>query len=891
MTVSTTFPRARRDIWSELDEDEEFDNLGEGKEEADSYDEEVKKDIRWKETGGRAEMKQDCLKNISAVEGPEQTDSIAPLHDQDIPRSAIEEVPEDPPSSPPNAPDPSIIADTTFIPPSFCPSNILQTSTPRAHTSTYPSVPTPSDNGTPKLPHPAPVNQTSTSRILSSRIHETPEYIASPIDSPSTSLYRPSIDPTSAGEGRGKRDDPSTPVPIGRSALSDIKSKRDHQAISKHFDLLSKVLVKDPIKGKGKGRQPIGKALSVAAGLGGKVFDGLRFCLTSEVNQAAKLKQRADIITNLGGQVVLQPDTAITHVIYDAGKSASLLAAKLGLETLSELPEGTVCVKWDWVVQCKMAGRKLDPTPWLSFPKTSFSRAVSANAIRPTSRIFDITDQLRGQSVAITRKREPTASDSDTEESLRKRTRLGQTKSITLFPPVIERSETNGVAGQSKIHQMANMDITVATEHNLPSGPGWEKASRTERDALDDMIAGVVEGSLEDPEASDEDDEQRDEDEVNKHSTTGVNTKINGYKCSQKNDGKGYTGPNEWLAKKFEELHDLYQGQVGKNSFAIRGYQRAAGIMRRIDYPITTGAQARAIPGIGQSLADRIDEFLSGAQGRAFYENTEQARCIALFKDIYGVGRHHANDLYRLGARTIDDLRSGRFALTAGQMIGLQLYEDLRARIPRDECRQIFEIIRSEAQAIDDQLWIEIMGSYRRGQETSGDVDILITRNGGEVNGKKGVLGELIRRLKKRGLITHDLGTPTVWDAPEAKWMGVGKLSSVHKHRRIDILCIPFEHWGAALLYFTGNEVVGISAIIRSNVSSKANDYHQFNRSMRLYARKTGYNLNQRGLYKGVLRGKDGLKQTEGELVASRTEQDIFNALGLRWRHPHHRRP
>ncbi len=62
-------------------------------------------------------------------------------------------------------------------------------------------------------------------------------------------------------------------------------------------------------------------------------------------------------ISKLGGQVTLQPDTAITHVIYDSGRSASVLTRELGLQTLSELPEGTVCVRWDWVVQCKMAVR------------------------------------------------------------------------------------------------------------------------------------------------------------------------------------------------------------------------------------------------------------------------------------------------------------------------------------------------------------------------------------------------------------------------------------------------------------------------------------------------------------------------------------------------------
>lgn len=52
--------------------------------------------------------------------------------------------------------------------------------------------------------------------------------------------------------------------------------------------------------------------------------------------------------------MVIEPDTAVTHVIWDQGSSASGLAKKLGLQTLSELPEGTVCVKWSWVVQCQL---------------------------------------------------------------------------------------------------------------------------------------------------------------------------------------------------------------------------------------------------------------------------------------------------------------------------------------------------------------------------------------------------------------------------------------------------------------------------------------------------------------------------------------------------------
>lgn len=146
------------------------------------------------------------------------------------------------------------------------------------------------------------------------------------------------------------------------------------------------------------------------------------------------------------------------------------------------------------------------------------------------------------------------------------------------------------------------------------------------------------------------------------------------------------------------------------------------------------------------------------------------ARAIATFKDIYGVGKTFANELYRRGARTIDDLRTKDYQLTAGQKVsttstppltapqlGLELYDDLNSRIPRDECRQIFEAIRESALAIDGKLWIEIMGSYRRGNEDSGDVDILITRDTADGLTHAGVLRRLVSDLHSRGIFTHDV--------------------------------------------------------------------------------------------------------------------------------------
>jgi DNA polymerase lambda len=126
------------------------------------------------------------------------------------------------------------------------------------------------------------------------------------------------------------------------------------------------------------------------------------------------------------------------------------------------------------------------------------------------------------------------------------------------------------------------------------------------------------------------------------------------------------------------------------------------------------------------------------------------------------------------------------------------LYDDLNSRIPREECRQLYDIIRAEAVSIDPKIWIEIMGSYRRGQETSGDVDILITRDTADGLNHSLVLKKLVDRLKSRGIITHDvrstagvprlkyqLSLPHDWRALEAKWMGVGRLDQNSKFRRI----------------------------------------------------------------------------------------------------------
>lgn len=550
---------------------------------------------------------------------------------------------------------------------------------PTGH-STLPSVPTPNEASTP-LPLPLPLPRASTSRLRHATL-QTPDAIPSPIDSPNTT-----------GPSKSALE-PGTPVPLGNAAFAALKGKKDYRTLTKHFEAFEKTVAKreeaNTSKSSTLSRTKSASSRGLPA-LGGRVFSGLRFCIPPELGQVTKHKQRWDIvspttyerakrgqISKLGGQVTLQPDTAITHVIYDK-TSASILARDLGLQTLSDLPSATICIRWDWVVNCKLAGKLLNVAMYLSFPKTAFTRTVSTDTapFKVPSRIMDITDRLHGKSISISKKREHTASDSDTESPRKPRRAplargsIGLSRSTLAINPLLK--------GQP----------SIATSHAIPSGPGWQIAPKEGQDALDEMISGVMNGTV------------HDEDQVVDDDLSGnPDSRGDYFRCGQKHEGMGNHGPNEWLAKKFEDLHDLYQGVQGKNPFAIRQYQQAASICRRTLVPITSGKEALGIKGVGQSIADRaslaivpgpdlalkcqIDEFINGGLGRQYYEDNEQSRTIAMFKDIYGVGRTFANELYRRGARQMADLQTKDFGLTPGQMVNMS-----RSRLTTDWCRVV----------------------------------------------------------------------------------------------------------------------------------------------------------------------------------------------------------
>ncbi|KZO91786.1 Nucleotidyltransferase [Calocera viscosa TUFC12733] len=347
-----------------------------------------------------------------------------------------------------------------------------------------------------------------------------------------------------------------------------------------------------------------------------------------------------------------------------------------------------------------------------------------------------------------------------------------------------------------------------------------------------------------------------------------------GFACLAPPQEESTQNPNQYIIDKLKELRSIYESKQGDtDTFKVFNLNKVIGDLSRVKHKITTRAQALKLQGSGAKTADKIMEIIAtGELQRIQAEDTEEYRVCKLFAGIYDVGAKRAHQWYGMGLRTLEDVEKHKeeIRLTRNQSIGLKYYNDLQERIPRAEASAIFDKIRETAMTLDGNATVYIMGSYRRGEQTCGDIDLLLTRDPTDGITHAGMLHKLLDRLHEQGILTDDLVIPPDNRALEQKYMGVGRLPPDGKMRRIDILAIPYDQKGAALIYFTGDDL--------------------FNRSIRLLARKKGYSLNQRGLYGGVGRDTKGKKLSEGTIIASKTEKEIFDVLGVPWREPHERR-
>lgn len=340
------------------------------------------------------------------------------------------------------------------------------------------------------------------------------------------------------------------------------------------------------------------------------------------------------------------------------------------------------------------------------------------------------------------------------------------------------------------------------------------------------------------------------------------------FACMQKHDGHSSSNnPNARTIEILQKMADYYDRTA--DTWRTIAYRKAIAVLRKQKTKVCTRTEALAIPGIGQRLAEKIEEIVSTDRLRRL-ENinlTPEDRALQLFLGVYGSGFTHASKWVAKGYRSLEDLQN-KAELTTNQRIGVERYHDFQQRIPRGEVAQHGDIVRAAVHALDPDMEVIITGSYRRGAADCGDIDILVTKENGTIGYIRTLMMDnVVPELTRNGFFKASLATTSRGDG--SKWHGASALPGTDLWRRIDLLFVPGDEIGAALLYFTGNDI--------------------FNRSVRLLARKKGMRLNQHGLYKDVLRGPNQARLTDGTLLEGRDERRIFEILGVPWRPPQHR--
>jgi DNA polymerase beta len=304
--------------------------------------------------------------------------------------------------------------------------------------------------------------------------------------------------------------------------------------------------------------------------------------------------------------------------------------------------------------------------------------------------------------------------------------------------------------------------------------------------------------------------------------------------------------------------HKHYTGAKGGE----KAYNKALEAISTLKWEInksTLGQLSKLkIPGIGPVITSKIEEFVKTGK----VKELEQLRKLPVVKSyielskINGVGPMTIRKWNKLNVYTLRDLRNKvakkEIILTNNQKIGLTYYKDLNTPIPHNEVREIGNFVLNTLIRIDPNIVFNITGSYRRGAERSGDIDILISN---KLRYTPTILPRYNNVLQLDPLYIATISIGQVRLTYICKSLTSGLV------RKIDILHVPYESYWLALNYFTGS--------------------YTHNIMLRSLAKSKGYHLTHLHLQK-VVKGKT-------INIPIESEYDIYNILGLEYLAPNKR--
>jgi DNA polymerase (family 10) len=309
---------------------------------------------------------------------------------------------------------------------------------------------------------------------------------------------------------------------------------------------------------------------------------------------------------------------------------------------------------------------------------------------------------------------------------------------------------------------------------------------------------------------------------------------------------------NHEIAAVFGEISNLMRiiQDDPKWTFKADAYDRAKRSIesypeRLEDLAKDSSRKLTEIPGVGEDLAGKIKELLETQKCQYHQEQLRKIPGSLLrLLELQSVGPQKVRLFYNdLGIKTIDDLekaaKEGRLRNLPKMDVKseeniLKAIETFRRAAGRFRLDTAFETAQGLSDFLKELKFVEQVepaGSMRRGRETVGDLDLLVTGR------------------QHAAIADHLVRHP---DISQILAKGEDKVSFKLKNDlQVDVRLLDRKSFGAALQYFTGSK--------------------EHNVALRDRAKRRGWKLSEYGLFEG------------DRVLASRTEEEIYDRLGLEW--------
>ena len=309
---------------------------------------------------------------------------------------------------------------------------------------------------------------------------------------------------------------------------------------------------------------------------------------------------------------------------------------------------------------------------------------------------------------------------------------------------------------------------------------------------------------------------------------------------------------NHQIAAVFEEISNLMKiiQDDPKWTFKSAAYDRAKRVIEShpeqlADIARDPNRKLTDIPGIGADLAKKITELVETGKCGYHQEQLKKVpRSLLDLLQLQTVGPQKVRMFYNeLGIQTVDDLEA---AAKAGRLRSLpkmdvkseenvlraiETFRRAAGRFRLDTATETAEELVEYLRAFKGVEEVTPAGSLRRGRETVGDLDLLVTGR------------------DHAGIAEHFARFPGI---AQILAKGEDKVSvKLQNDLQVDVRLLERESYGAALQYFTGS--------------------NEHNVALRDRAKRMGFKLSEYGLFKGE------------KNIASRTEEEIYKKLGLEW--------